>query len=61
MEHADARNEDFNLSTAESTTVFGLAGMIWRKIKTYGPPGRTIQDGNLMALVWNANLLAGLR
>jgi hypothetical protein len=30
-------------------------------IRTYGPPARTIQDGNLVALVWNANLLAGLR
>ncbi len=30
-------------------------------IRTYGPPVRTIQDGNLMALVWGTNLLAGLR
>jgi hypothetical protein len=30
-------------------------------IRTYGPPARTIQDGNLQALVWNTNLLAGLR
>jgi hypothetical protein len=30
-------------------------------IKTYGPPVRTIQDGNLMALVWGTNLLPGLR
>ena len=32
MEHPDARNEDFNLSTAQSTTVLELAGMIWRKV-----------------------------
>ncbi len=28
-----ARNEDFNLSTGESTTVIELAEMIWRKVK----------------------------
>jgi nucleoside-diphosphate-sugar epimerase len=33
MEHDDARNEDFNLSTAESTTVLELASLIWSKIK----------------------------
>jgi nucleoside-diphosphate-sugar epimerase len=33
MEHEAARNEDFNLSTAESTTVRELAEVIWRKIK----------------------------
>jgi nucleoside-diphosphate-sugar epimerase len=33
MEHPDARNDDFNLSTAESTTVMDLAELIWRKIK----------------------------
>lgn len=33
MEHPDARNEDFNLSTAQSTTVLELAEIIWRKIK----------------------------
>jgi UDP-glucose 4-epimerase len=32
MEHPAARNEDFNLSTAESTTVLALAEMIWDKI-----------------------------
>jgi hypothetical protein len=30
-------------------------------IGTYGPPARTFQDGNRLVLVWNANLLAGLR
>ena len=29
MEHPEARNEDFNLSTAESTTVLELAELIW--------------------------------
>jgi nucleoside-diphosphate-sugar epimerase len=33
MEHPDALNEDFNLSTAESTTVLELAEVIWRKLK----------------------------
>src|SRR5438552_5732345 len=33
MEHPAARNNDFNLSTAESTTVLELAELIWRKIK----------------------------
>ena len=33
MEHPDALNEDFNLSTSESTTVRRLAEIIWRKIK----------------------------
>jgi UDP-glucose 4-epimerase len=33
MEHPDALNEDFNLSTAQSTTVLELAELIWTKIK----------------------------
>jgi UDP-glucose 4-epimerase len=33
MEHPDARNDDFNLSTAQSTTVLELADVIWRKLK----------------------------
>ncbi len=44
MEHPDARNEDFNLSTAESTTVRELAQVIWRMIKGAGVPLRTISD-----------------
>jgi nucleoside-diphosphate-sugar epimerase len=44
MEHPDARNEDFNLSTAESTTVLELAGMIWRKIKGDRVPLRVVSD-----------------
>jgi UDP-glucose 4-epimerase len=37
MEADNARNEDFNLSTAESTTVLELAQLIWRKIKGDAP------------------------
>jgi len=33
MEHPDAKNEDFNLSTAQGTTVRELAESIWHKIK----------------------------
>jgi len=32
MEHPDALNEDFNISTEESTTVLALAELIWTKI-----------------------------
>ena len=45
MEAPEAVNQDFNLSTAESTTVLALAELIWRKIKgetpfrvTHDPP-----------------------
>jgi nucleoside-diphosphate-sugar epimerase len=44
MEHPDARNEDFNLSTAESTTVLELAEAIWGKIKGDGVPLRILND-----------------
>jgi nucleoside-diphosphate-sugar epimerase len=33
MEHPDALNDDFNLSTTESTTVLELAELIWSKVK----------------------------
>ncbi|HEY3902672.1 MAG TPA: NAD-dependent epimerase/dehydratase family protein [Streptosporangiaceae bacterium] len=33
MEHPDATNDDFNLSTAQGTTVRELAESIWHKIK----------------------------
>ena len=33
MEHPAALNEDFNLSTAQGTTVRELAALIWRKIR----------------------------
>jgi len=44
MEHPDARNEDFNLSTAESTTVRALAEIIWRKLKGADVPLRLQHD-----------------
>ena len=40
MEHPDARNEDFNLSTAEGTTVRQLAGLVWHKINGDDVPAR---------------------
>ena len=39
-----ARNEDFNLSTAQSTTVLELAGLIWRKVKGPDVPLRVVHD-----------------
>jgi UDP-glucose 4-epimerase len=33
MESEEARNEDFNISTAHATSVAELAAMIWRKIR----------------------------
>ena len=44
MEHPAARNDDFNLSTAESTTVLELAELIWRKIKGPEVPFRYVSD-----------------
>ncbi len=44
MEHPAARNEDFNLSTAESTTVLELAETIWRKIRGPEVPFRWTSD-----------------
>ena len=44
MEHEDALNEDFNLSTAESTTVRQLAEAIWRKVKKDEAPLRLVHD-----------------
>ena len=43
MEHPDARNEDFNLSTAQSTTVLELADVIWRKVHG-DDPLRVVSD-----------------
>ncbi len=43
MEHPDATNGDFNLSTATSTTVLELAELIWTKIKP-GEPFRYVSD-----------------
>ncbi|MFC7534503.1 NAD-dependent epimerase/dehydratase family protein [Actinoplanes sp. GCM10030250] len=44
MEHEAAGNDDFNLSTAESTTVLQLAELIWRKIKGPDVPFRYVSD-----------------
>jgi UDP-glucose 4-epimerase len=44
LEHPAALNEDFNLSTAESTTVLELAELIWAKIKGPGVPLRVVHD-----------------
>jgi nucleoside-diphosphate-sugar epimerase len=44
MEHPKARGEDFNISTAESTTVLELAEVIWRKIKGPDAPFRVVSD-----------------
>lgn len=44
MEHPAAHNEDFNLSTAESTTVRQLAEAIWRKVKGQSVPLRLAHD-----------------
>lgn len=44
MEHPAALNEDFNISTAESTTVLELAELIWRKIKGPDVPFRHVSD-----------------
>ncbi|MGB2570727.1 NAD-dependent epimerase/dehydratase family protein [Micromonospora citrea] len=44
IEHPAARNDDFNLSTAESTSVLELAELIWRKIKGPDVPFRHVSD-----------------
>ncbi|UWP80666.1 NAD(P)-dependent oxidoreductase [Dactylosporangium fulvum] len=44
VEHEKAFNEDFNISTAESTTVLELAEVIWRKIKGPDVPLRVVSD-----------------
>jgi UDP-glucose 4-epimerase len=44
MEHPDALNEDFNLSTPESTTVLELAAAIWAAIKGPEVPFRWVSD-----------------
>lgn len=44
MESPAARNEDFNLSTAQSTTVLELAELIWRKIHGPDRPFRWVSD-----------------
>jgi UDP-glucose 4-epimerase len=44
MEHEDATNEDFNLSTAESTSVLRLSEAIWKKIKGPDVPLNIVSD-----------------
>jgi UDP-glucose 4-epimerase len=43
IERPEAKNEDFNISTAESTTVLQLAEAIWNRIRP-GVPFRYISD-----------------
>jgi len=44
MFHPDAENEDFNLSTAASTTVLELAELVWSKIHGDTKPFRYVSD-----------------
>jgi UDP-glucose 4-epimerase len=44
MESEKALNEDFNLSTAQSTTVRELAEVIWRKVHGRDKPLRLVSD-----------------
>lgn len=44
MENPAALNEDFNLSTAESTTVLELAELIWKKLKGPDVPFNYVSD-----------------
>ena len=44
VEREEARNEDFNISTAESTTVLQLAELIWHKIKGADVPFNYVSD-----------------
>jgi len=44
MESSRAVNEDFNLSTAQSTTVRELAETIWRKVHSDGRPLNLVSD-----------------
>ena len=43
MEHPDALNDDFNISTSKSTTVLELAETIWKKLKP-DTPFRYVSD-----------------
>ena len=44
MENEKALNEDFNVSTSESTTVLELAKVIWHKIKGPDEPFQYVSD-----------------
>lgn len=43
IEHPEALNQDFNLSTARSTTVLELAELIWQRLRE-GEPFRYVSD-----------------
>lgn len=44
MEHEAALNEDFNISTARSTTVLELAEIVWRKVHGSSKPFNYVSD-----------------
>ncbi len=44
MEHPAALNQDFNISTAEGTSVLKLAEVIWHKIKGLDVPFKYVSD-----------------
>ena len=44
MEHPAAMNEDFNISTAESTSVLELAEIIWNKVHKGAKPFAYVSD-----------------
>jgi UDP-glucose 4-epimerase len=44
MEHEAALNEDFNISTAQSTTVLELAEAIWTRLRPADQPFRYVSD-----------------
>jgi len=44
IEKPEALNEDFNLSTAERTTVLELAELIWKRVHSNGKPFRYESD-----------------
>jgi len=44
LEHPRAKNDDFNISTAESTTVLDLAKAIWNKVYKGSKPFRFVSD-----------------
>jgi nucleoside-diphosphate-sugar epimerase len=44
MEHPAAKNNDFNISIAESTTVLQLAEAVWKKVHGDRKPFRYVSD-----------------
>jgi UDP-glucose 4-epimerase len=44
IEHPQALNDDFNLSTVVSTNVLELAELIWHKVKGPDVPLRVVHD-----------------